>query len=366
MAAAGNERAGANEMFDTDGTGDFKLKPPMRFTPDDLAGKIESFELLAAPKSAEAAEAPADPETVERQKSRPDASWVRLPAPPPLLASETEIWHYTDAAGVIGVLESQTLWATSLATLNDSAEYGYGRSILDKITARIYESRFVHKLQKSYLKSVIAAADEVWDRGDIFVVCASLSADSLPQWRGYGGQSPHAVRLDARSNYAVVGAESADYEIGDFYTSWSRLLYDREEQESLLLDVLSYIAYSTPAEGESDNLAVSGNLFVLIQALGYLKDVSFASESEVRLMVVAPPGAKSRYRASRYGVARVLEVTGAPRPMRTIANPITLPIVGAAVGPTPTRESSAVSLRRLLDVAGRPGADVQVSASTFR
>lgn len=36
-----------------------------------------------------------------------------------------EIWHYTDADGLIGILESGKVWATQLSCLNDTLEQRY-------------------------------------------------------------------------------------------------------------------------------------------------------------------------------------------------------------------------------------------------
>src|SRR2546430_1425649 len=48
---------------------------------------------------------------------------IEVPAtdgePPPLM------FHYTDRAGLIGIIQSKTVWATHIRYLNDSSEYSY-------------------------------------------------------------------------------------------------------------------------------------------------------------------------------------------------------------------------------------------------
>ena len=40
------------------------------------------------------------------------------------------LFHYTDSKGFLGILESNTLWATSARYLNDSSEYTYGMKLI--------------------------------------------------------------------------------------------------------------------------------------------------------------------------------------------------------------------------------------------
>ena len=41
-----------------------------------------------------------------------------------------DLYHYTDAGGLHGILKSNTLWATHAAYLNDSQEFIYGTDLV--------------------------------------------------------------------------------------------------------------------------------------------------------------------------------------------------------------------------------------------
>jgi hypothetical protein len=43
------------------------------------------------------------------------------------------VWHYTDAGGALGIIDSGTLRATSAAMLNDTAELFHGLDLIDEI-----------------------------------------------------------------------------------------------------------------------------------------------------------------------------------------------------------------------------------------
>lgn len=51
-----------------------------------------------------------------------------MPLPP--LVEEPVVWHYTDGAGLAGIVQGQRLWASSPTTLNDSEEIGLGLRLL--------------------------------------------------------------------------------------------------------------------------------------------------------------------------------------------------------------------------------------------
>ena len=50
------------------------------------------------------------------------------------------VWHYTTGQGLLAILEDKSLWATQIACLNDTSEYGYGSDILFEAFLRKNES----------------------------------------------------------------------------------------------------------------------------------------------------------------------------------------------------------------------------------
>lgn len=51
-------------------------------------------------------------ETVNSEDHSGKMVWVQRPSPRAPAADN--LWHYTNSAGIIGILQSQRLWATSL------------------------------------------------------------------------------------------------------------------------------------------------------------------------------------------------------------------------------------------------------------
>jgi hypothetical protein len=55
--------------------------------------------------------------------------------------SEQIIWHYTDGAGFLGILQSATVFATQVASLNDSRETKYGTDMFKAAIEALIEER---------------------------------------------------------------------------------------------------------------------------------------------------------------------------------------------------------------------------------
>jgi hypothetical protein len=57
-----------------------------------------------------------------------DAAWQQRH----IEADEEVLYHYTDAHGLLGIVQSRQLWASNAAFLNDSTEVTYIRGVLGR------------------------------------------------------------------------------------------------------------------------------------------------------------------------------------------------------------------------------------------
>jgi hypothetical protein len=101
------------------------------------------------------------------------------------VAAPGTLYHYTDQAGFLGILQSGSLWATAIEYLNDSREYQMGFEIV----RRELESR--RKLVGDEVVGWVERAieDAVWSARTVGVVSFSTVKDDLGQWRAYSGGS---------------------------------------------------------------------------------------------------------------------------------------------------------------------------------
>jgi hypothetical protein len=380
-------------MEDPSCSGELRLPPPRVITGKEIlekgevvvfatptepgvseSEKVQEGPILPIRSDKDRTEVLADRDAPDRPAGSTEGSdggtWMIRPSAPVLSDPEKDLWHYSDASGFIGVVTTHSLWATSLGALNDSAEYKHGRELLDQILAAVMDSKFVHPLQKDYLKGIVDISDTTATRPGLFVLCASMAAHSLAQWRAYGGSHGHAITLDPKGKLAILSPETKENTVDTIPHGWKQVLYDTQEQAELILEALAFVAYSAPFDGRKasrTNESDRAHALVINEALAHCKEPSFAEEQEVRILIQAPSSAAIRFRHGATGVTPYLVLTGttdeAARPT-TKAHP--LPIRGAVIGPFTDREASAEGTVALLEAAGYDAATVAVSSSTLR
>jgi hypothetical protein len=109
-----------------------------------------------------------------------------LQNPPPRDDDDSVLYHYTDAAGLIGVLSSGTMWASDMRDLNDSAEI----TLQLKEAAQVLSTRpgdFPGWPENRHDVTSAIQMLSLPQPGYWFSASFSAEPDLLSQWRGYGG-----------------------------------------------------------------------------------------------------------------------------------------------------------------------------------
>jgi hypothetical protein len=238
----------------------------------------------------------------------------------------TPLFHYTDANGLLGILECQRLRATDARYLNDPVELEYGRELFREVLRR-YQ---IHE-------EVVAAASLGIVRGQAYLACFSEKGDLLSQWRAYandglgysiGFHSDASWAHDATSRPLLLPVE-----------------YDKRKQLALLESIIqplvdklrNWDAASGALPPETTRLRA-----IIDPVLPMLKNPGFEEEREWRLVVpfdemysVAPDS----FRASRFGISPFIELQTTNR---------LLPLAEIYMGPRVERDRGIVALVELL------------------
>lgn len=367
------------DMHDPASTGNFTLPQPKHFRWDEIpnehfpmreirTSRRESSPSISSPPNVMGPSGVKTSELFDDQQAGSKGGWIRTPAPPTVDQGVKEVWHYTDAAGVIGAVSSGCIWATSISMLNDSAEYQHGRDILNRVLHLVDDSQHVHPLQKQFISDVITLSDGLVKKSDLFIACTSLAHNSLAQWRAYGGNAGHALIIDPHEELSIVSPIMPSTHIS-IRPRWRKVLYDVNEQAEFLRECLGFVANFAPVESEEfiDNDKTRDLALVLIEAVAYCKDPSFSEEQELRMVVQSPGPEAVNFRSSRLGVTPFLKLTAAAHfDERTTAESRQLPVVGVAVGPFDGRDVSGRGVAALLRRYEYFATPVYVSTSTLR
>ena len=126
------------------------------------------------------------------------------------------LWHYTSAPGLLGILESASVFATQLACLNDVSELRYAVSQVRAAMQTLRPRMVGEDPDKDFIFDLFdrSVTLDTVPTSDIYVACFSRKRDDLSQWRAYGGgENGYAVALQTQfllSQHSLVAAVSYD------------------------------------------------------------------------------------------------------------------------------------------------------------
>jgi hypothetical protein len=118
---------------------------------------------------------------------------------------EATLWHYTNGAGFIGIVESGTIYATQVACLNDSTEIRYATKLYRDAVIELQRAEHDNEVSNQFLTKLLEGMPEnpalpAHGPSRFFVACFSSRDDDLAQWRAYsdGGENGYALGFKAR------------------------------------------------------------------------------------------------------------------------------------------------------------------------
>ena len=99
------------------------------------------------------------------------------------------VYHYTNAGGFKGIIESQEIWATSIYYLNDWTEFDHGKNAFIEGAKALLKSKGVEEAAREMLLVLSNSHPQMF-------VCSFSGAkdgDDLSQWRAYCPKGGYAI-----------------------------------------------------------------------------------------------------------------------------------------------------------------------------
>jgi hypothetical protein len=195
------------------------------------------------------------------------------------MADDDTLYHYTNASGFLGIIQSETFRATNYSLLNDSSEIAYGVGVIDEMFRRLgLEGTSPSEI---YLNSARSAVAQVAELSDAYVTCFSTKPDDLSQWRGYGSANDDRYCLVLSASNLQLEEEAAPRFSTNLFLA--PVIYDREQQIAEAMRVALRARDETIDKPPKDwyplNLTIE-----LLDLAATFKDRSFQSESEWRVI----------------------------------------------------------------------------------
>jgi hypothetical protein len=311
------------------------------------------------------------------------------------------LFHYTNAAGLVGIIKTQTLFATHANFLNDSTECRILRDILKPRLTRemeeivpqlIKRKRLLPALYKEYGENIHAMqADKVLDAiitaieriAPFYIASFCLHSKNEPeyengllsQWRGYANGG-FALEFDEIQLDRLAELENLSFRYQGILTNTVSYFDHDERADSDSFDDLGRAMLRELFEDQGGDLdrdfgqtRFDHYTRPFLQTLPFLKDAGFAEEREYRLAALCNRPGKAAETDNR----RVREVefresaSGGVVPYIRIFDGLEkkLPIKGILVGPHQNQDNQITALQLLLDRYNIE-AEVRRSKLTFR
>ena len=206
--------------------------------------------------------------------------WKNVHEPPPEL-----LFHYTDAAGIQGIVTKDELWASHVEYLNDAQEFRYARElVLSRFNERIQQTTGdVGNICK--IRDVYESRSLMWQSiADIYIACFCEDGDLLSQWRAYAAHGEgFAIGFNAGRIFQTV---CADGDLGKS-TKLLRVIYDVDRQHywiDLAIDKLLAALNTNTATNVLEQVPL-----MFSEIAFSFKHPAFREEREWRLVCSAQP-----------------------------------------------------------------------------
>ena len=259
------------------------------------------------------------------------------------------VWHYTTASGLLGILESGSVFSTQLACLNDQTELRYTvtlvRSALLAMRHMEHDDQDIEFLLDMIQRSATVDTAII---SDFYVSCFSEKCDDLSQWRAYGGgENGYAIgfhtqllisahSLIARVNYNNALHQKIAAEVAAAFLHFFKQGLNDERSSSREEWIVEFASAWDAAVGQIGPM---------------VKDPAFSAEAEYRCIhkLGYDEGSKIVFRQKQGLLARHLPLVFPPasRPTSRL-----LPIVEIIVGPCRHPAVSKASIDVLLQQNG--------------
>ena len=275
------------------------------------------------------------------------------------------IWHYTNGAGLLGIIESGAVRATHVAAVNDSTETVYATRLYREAITRMQVGHADDQLAYGFLQGVLDETVEAPDMpghadSKFFVACFTELEDNIQQWLSYGGEhgensyaigfKPKGLLIDGNTVVVRVNYDTAFHERIVEETARLTLEYYREGLVGTRLD--------DPAQWAKEFFAAWDQAIYRLSPV--VKEAGFSHEQEYRVIheLQSYDMPFVRYQQKAHMIGRYIDLK--PNGWEGLRVP-RLAIEKVMVGPGHHKGITKKSVESLLQQMGYTGVEVLMS-----
>jgi hypothetical protein len=269
--------------------------------------------------------------------------------------------HYTDLAGLKGIIDNHDLWLTHSRYSNDDEEVTHGFEIVKEVIDE-NKNTAADDVKKDFLIKLSDLVKEPAPEG-IYICCFCLNDNLLSQWRGYGANGTGVcIRFMPQGFSYITGIDSPQKGLMRIW----KVFYDRELQKNIVREAINF-AYMDPALLLEEKLKRAADAIHFF--IPTFKNAGFSEENECRLIFTPPPDFKvlPQVRVARgmlvpYYSLRKLSEDAEPNALAIKK----LPVLSVQIGPSSNKKLNMESAKILLSAANYDDVAVDSSSTPYR
>ena len=209
-----------------------------------------------------------------------------------LANAPVRLYHYTDAYGLKGILETGILHGTDLRFMNDSGELQYARNVIQNLMPTALST-----CRDSLRPAFEAGGQQIGssvDRGSLqfYAACFCGERDLLSQWKSYAnGGEGYAIGFDTQKLASILDLTRHAGESPRAFNEIDYRVSSQEARVRLILDETIAFANRLSLEHSGHpNLPQAifslafGAMATLVSGLARMKDELFRDEREWRIV----------------------------------------------------------------------------------
>ncbi|WP_394168707.1 DUF2971 domain-containing protein [Saccharospirillum alexandrii] len=277
-------------------------------------------------------------------------------------------YHYTDSAGLIGILASESIRMTHIRYLNDEKEFTYFMEIFNREFQKSYRQLDKERVDKC--TEILDVLKNVKNSTQLYIASFCEDGDQLSQWRGYANGSGYSLGFAVKDlielmgiSYDEVMKAKASTDVvapNDNGIMLRKVIYDPEvvkEKISKLVNLLmELVCNSESSQDEETNF-----IFEMLSASSICKHPSFKEEKEWRLIAIEDVHEPYRVklRSGPRGVVPYIEV-----PLLSMRDQFLLNKI--VIGPSQHQQEQKNGIELYMRTNRKQMVNIDVSASPFR
>jgi hypothetical protein len=273
-----------------------------------------------------------------------------------------KLYHYTDLNGLKGIIESNSLRATSLQFLNDSEELTHGIECISKALPR-----FRGNIPADQIDSIQKAMERYSRRylKNAYSVSFCREAELLSQWRGYANKHGVCIQFDSNKLLNALNLSESECVYDDVIYCEKGNPLKAETQLTKLFESFE----RRHSNFINDGLQKMSAMRFASRRTPFFKNDRFREEQEYRIVVYPYMGFQEvNFRVSEKGLIPFIELKTKPSGIDGNGNMTfeRIPIEKVTVAPCSNAEFIKDGIMRFLDYHFYRDTVVDTSLTPYR